>query len=82
MDATISDDNIDSNPINISTSDIKKLQEAQTLQNHDPARTTTPVAHVDARPRQLRRNRNTRKKKDEGYYPPSSLFVSRQFLSR
>jgi hypothetical protein len=82
MDATISDDNIDSNPTNISTSDIKKLQEAQTLQNHDPARTTTPVAHVDARPRQLRRNRNTRKEKDEGYYPPSSLFVSRQFLSR
>ncbi|OEU15770.1 hypothetical protein FRACYDRAFT_240466 [Fragilariopsis cylindrus CCMP1102] len=81
MDATISDDNIDSTPISISISVNEKLQEAQSIQNHDPA-TTTPVAHVDARPRQPRRNRNRRKKKDEGYYPPSSLFVSRQFLSR
>jgi hypothetical protein len=81
MDATVSDDNKDSNPTNISTSDNEKLQEAQSIQNHDPV-TTTPIAHVDARPHQPRRNRNRRKKKDEGYYPPSSLFVSRQFLSR
>jgi hypothetical protein len=81
MDATISDDNKDSNPTNISASDNEKLQEAQSIQNHDPV-TTTSIAHVDARPRQPRRNRNRRKKKDDGYYPSSSLFVSRQFLSR
>jgi hypothetical protein len=77
----ISDDNIESISTSISTSENEKLQEAQSIQNHDPV-TTTSIAHVDARPRQPRRNRNRRKKKDDGYYPSSSLFVSRQFLSR
>jgi len=79
LTATKNDDNKKLNCINNThKGDNKKHKEAQPILNDCITIPFVPDTH----PREIRRDRNRKKKKGKGYYPSSSLFVSRQFLSR
>jgi hypothetical protein len=59
----------------------EKLQESE-AQSTEVNREIASTHPIDDAPRNIRRNRAKKKKKDESYYPSSSLFVSRQFFAR
>jgi len=74
-------DNEDGNCVDRISDKGEKLQESE-AQSIEFNREIASTHSIGDAPRNIRRNRAKKKKKDESYYPSSSLFVSRQFFAR
>jgi hypothetical protein len=74
-------DNEDENCVDRISDKEEKPQESE-IQSTKVNREIANIHDIGDAPRNIRRHRAKKKKKDKSYYPSSSLFVSRQFFAR